>query len=36
VKNLLIIISLLLLFSPVICQETGILYQYETATGFAS
>ena len=33
-KHLLIIlISILLLSSPVIGQETGVLYQYETSTG---
>jgi len=33
-KNLLIIlISILLLSSPVIGQETGVLYQYETSSG---
>jgi len=33
-KHLLIIlISLLLLSSPVISQETGVLYQYETSSG---
>jgi len=35
VKHLLIIIlSLLLLSSPVIGQETGVLYQYESSSGF--
>ena len=29
-KHLLIILSFLLLSSPVIGQETGVLYQYET------
>jgi len=33
VKLLLIIISILLLSSPVIGQETGVLYQYETSSG---
>ena len=32
-KYLLIILSILLLSSPVIGQETGVLYQYETSTG---
>ena len=33
-KHLLIIlISILLLSSPVIGQETGVLYQYETSSG---
>ena len=32
-KHLLIILSILLLSSPVIGQETGVLYQYETSTG---
>ena len=32
-KNLLIILSLLLLSSPVIGQETGVLYLYETSSG---
>jgi len=33
-KNLLIIlISILLLSSPVIGEETGVLYQYETPSG---
>jgi len=37
VKHLLIIIlSLLLLSSPVIGQETGVLYQYESSSGFVS
>ncbi len=36
-KNLLIIlISILLLSSPVIGQETGVFYLYETSAGFAS
>jgi len=33
VKHLLILISFLLLSSPVIGHETGVLYQYETSTG---
>jgi len=33
-KHLLIILSILLLSSPVIGQETGVLYQYETSSGF--
>ena len=34
-KHLLIIlISILLLSSPVIGQETGVLYQYESSSGF--
>ena len=32
-KHLLIILSLLLLSSPVIGQETGVLYLYETSSG---
>ena len=32
-KHLLILISFLLLSSPVIGQETGVLYQYETSSG---
>ena len=32
-KHLLIILSFLLLSSPVIGEETGVLYQYETSTG---
>jgi len=32
-KHLLIILSILLLSSPVIGQETGVLYQYETSSG---
>jgi hypothetical protein len=32
-KHLLILISILLLSSPVIGEETGVLYQYETSTG---
>ena len=35
-KNLFIIISLLLLTSPVNGPETDVLYQYEASTGFAS
>jgi len=34
VKHLLIILSFLLLTSPVIGQETGVLYQYETSSDF--
>ena len=33
-KHLLIILSFLLLSSPVIGQGTGVLYQYETSSGF--
>ena len=33
-KHLLIILSILLLSSPVIGQETGVLYHYETSSGF--
>ncbi len=33
-KHLLIILSLLLLSSPVIGQETGVLYLYESSSGF--
>ena len=32
--SLFILIFFLLLFSPVIGQETGVLYQYETSSGF--
>ena len=32
-KHLLIILSFLLLSSPVIGEETGVLYQYETSSG---
>jgi len=32
-KHLLIILSFLLLSSPVIGQETGALYQYSTSFG---
>ena len=32
-KHLLIILSILLLSSPVIGEETGVLYQYETSSG---
>ena len=32
-KHLLIILSILLLSFPVIGQETGVLYQYETSSG---
>ena len=31
---LIILISILILSSPVIGQETGVLYQYETSSGF--
>tara|TARA_B100001250_G_scaffold157402_1_gene135236 strand:- start:167 stop:1429 length:1263 start_codon:yes stop_codon:yes gene_type:complete len=34
VKHLLIILSILLLSSPVIGQETGVLYQFKTTSGF--
>jgi len=33
VKHLLIILSILILSSPVIGEDTGVLYQYETSTG---
>ena len=33
-KHLLIILSFLLLSSPLIGQETGVLYQYESSSGF--
>ena len=33
-KHLLIILTILLLSSPVIGQETGVLYQYEKSSGF--
>jgi len=33
VKYLLIILSILLLSSPLFGQETGVLYQYETSSG---
>ena len=33
-KHLLIILSLLLLSSPVIGKETGVLYLYESSSGF--
>ena len=33
-KHLLIIVSILLLSSPLFGQETGVLYQYETSSGF--
>jgi len=33
-KHILILISILLLSSPVIGQETGVLYQYETSSDF--
>ena len=32
-KHLLIILSILLLSSPLFGQETGVLYQYETSSG---
>ena len=32
-KHLLIILSILLLSSPVIGQETGVLYLYESSSG---
>ena len=32
-KHLLILLSILLLSSPVIGQETGVLYLYETSSG---
>ncbi len=32
-RHILIILSLLLLSSPVIGQETGVLYLYETSSG---
>ena len=32
-KHLLILLSILLLSSPVIVQETGVLYLYETSSG---
>ena len=33
-KLLLIILSFLLLSSPLFGQETGVLFQYETSSGF--
>ena len=33
-KHLFIILSILLLSSPVIGQENGVLYQYETSSGY--
>ena len=33
-KHILIILSFLLLSSPLFGQETGVLYQYETSSGF--
>jgi len=33
VKHLLILLSILFLSSPLFCQETGVLYQYETSSG---
>ena len=32
-KHLLILLSIVLLSSPVIGEETGVLYQYETSSG---
>ena len=32
-KHLLILLSILLLSSHVICQETGVLFLYETSSG---
>ena len=32
-RHILILLSIILLSSPVIGQETGVLYQYETSTG---
>ena len=32
-KHLLILLSVLLLFSPVVGQEAGVLYLYETSSG---
>ena len=32
-KHLLILLSILLLSSPLFGQETGVLYQYETSSG---
>jgi len=32
-RHILILISILLLSSPVIGQETGVLYQYKTSSG---
>ena len=32
-KHILIILSILLLSSPLFGQETGVLYQYETSSG---
>ncbi len=33
-KHLIIILSILLLSFPLFGQETGVLYQYETSSGF--
>ena len=33
-RHILIIFSILLLSSPLFCQETGVLFQYETSSGF--
>ena len=33
-KHLLILLSILLLSSPLFGQEAGVLYQYETSSGF--
>jgi len=33
-KHLLIFLSILLLSSPLFGQETGVLYQYETSSGW--
>jgi len=33
-KHLLILISILLLSSPLFCQETGVLFQYKISSGF--
>ena len=33
-KHLLILISIFLLSSPLFGQETGVLYLYETSSGF--
>ena len=34
VKHLLILLSILLLSSPLFGQETGVLYRYETSSGW--
>ena len=34
-KHLLIILSILLLTSPLFGQETGVLYQYKTSSGIS-